>query len=480
MEVISRRIERYRLHTELSTEDRRKAGRQTFLAKDTEAQESVVVKIIRLDKAIHTADQWLDLKLFERESNILQTLDHPSLPKYKDAFETDIEGVRCFVLVQTYLEANSLETLLQSGKRFSEAEVLNIAEQLLITLSYLHSQTPSVIHRDIKPSNILIGSRSEKAHCSSDVHPGGIYLIDFGSIHTDLTKESGTITIVGSYGYIPLEQFAGQAVPASDLYSLGMTLIYLVTGTHPADIAYVNGKIQLASRVLRPSFARWLERMTHPDLDRRFNSAEQALNALQTKEQNQVGYEQLKPKDTDIVVKRERDRLRILMDRPKRCPLKLIQRSTIGIAIVLLFYIPLSVIITVLVATIFRKTIRSFVEYAFKYLSKQQTVVDIERNHGIRVGIRSKIFGKLNLERPTAPFKALDRLAYNPGYKFDRHNKESSIPPGLSVYAGTISYPIGHRWLSVTEFWWLGQELSDFLDLELETVYPVPTVTVSN
>ena len=106
------------------------------------------------------------------------------------------------MLVQTYIKAESLETLIQSGKRFSEGEVLSLAEQLLILLDYLHSHSPPVIHRDIKPSNILISSSQN------------VYLIDFGSVHTDLTKEDGTITIVGSYGYIPLEQFTGQAVPA--------------------------------------------------------------------------------------------------------------------------------------------------------------------------------------------------------------------------------------------------------------------------
>ncbi len=63
-------------------------------------------------------------------------------------------------------------------------------------------------------------------------------------MQTAVSKEEGTITIVGTYGYIPLEQFGGNTVPASDLYSLGMTLIYLITGVHPAELTQVNGRVE--------------------------------------------------------------------------------------------------------------------------------------------------------------------------------------------------------------------------------------------
>lgn len=485
MKTASYQIERYSLKEELSTENRQKAGRQTFLAIDSKTQESVVVKIIRLEQAIHTADQWVELKLLERESNVLKALDHPALPKYRDAFETEFEGARSFVLVQTYLDAVSLETLIRSGRRFSEAEVLEIAKQLLTTLIYLHVQTPPVIHRDIKPSNILIGSPNDEANDGSV----GIYLIDFGSIHTDLTKESGTITIVGSYGYIPLEQFAGQATPASDLYSLGMTLICLITGTHPADIAHVNGKIQLPGHALPPALTRWLEKMTHPDLSQRFGSAEQALDALQSKEQNQSSYQSLKPEGTTVILEREHDRIQISTDELKSC-LRKRTRRLITVIWIIALSAPLLLFIIFLLDSKLERLIMSFLYYCLKTLpgSRRQTVVEIDRKRGIRTGSRRKKQTAVKWRKWTSHFKDLDLLAYNPGYKFDSYTQGSQtisqrgggVLPELSVHAGAISYPIGHSQLSVAELWWLGQELSDFLGLELQTIYPMPIVTVSD
>ncbi|MBE9061038.1 serine/threonine-protein kinase [cf. Phormidesmis sp. LEGE 11477] len=487
MKAAIQKIERYSLQKELSTEERRRAGRQTFLAKDTSTQEPVVVKIIRIDQAVHTADQWVELKLFERESNILQTLDHPTLPRYKDAFETDIEGVRSFVLVQTYLEADSLETLLQSSKRFSEAEVLDIAKQLLTTLSYLHTQTPPVIHRDIKPSNILVGSPRSEA----DSGFGSIYLIDFGSIHTDLTKESGTITIVGSYGYIPLEQFAGRATSASDLYSLGMTLIHLVTGIHPADIAHINGKIQLP-RSLQPALAQWLEKMTHPDLNRRFDSAQQALIALQAKEHSQSRYHHLKPEDTEIVVERGRDRIQISI-KDSECNQSDLARIIIILIwlFVIFFQMPALLFIIILLDRILKRRIESFIIQLFKGLPdcwKWQVVVEIDRKRGIRIGTRRQNQTAVKWQKWASHFTDIDLLAYNPGYKFNSYTQGDQtirqsgggVLPELSVHAGELSYPIGLSQLSTAEYWWLGQELSDFIGLELQTIYPMPIVTVAD
>ncbi|MHC5829679.1 MAG: serine/threonine protein kinase, partial [Nostoc sp.] len=118
---------------------------------------------------------------------------------------------------------------LQTGRTFTEAEVKQIAKAVLEILVYLHGLYPPVIHRDIKPSNILLGDRSGNS-------VGQLYLVDFGSVQTVLATETGTRTVVGTYGYMPPEQFGGRTVAASDLYSLGATLIYLVTGTYPADL----------------------------------------------------------------------------------------------------------------------------------------------------------------------------------------------------------------------------------------------------
>jgi serine/threonine protein kinase len=111
--------------------------------------------------------------------------------------------------------------------------------------------------------------------------PRQVYLIDFGSAQTSLT--GGTITIVGTYGYMPPEQFGRRALPASDLYALGATLIYLATGQEPSELLQKDMRILFDKRVnLDRDFVDWLKRMTEPSLDLRLDSAQKALEALES------------------------------------------------------------------------------------------------------------------------------------------------------------------------------------------------------
>ena len=113
-------------------------------------------------------------------------------------------------------------------------------------------------------------------------HVPDVYLIDFGSVQNAVGKEFATRTIVGTYGYMPLEQFGDRTVPASDIYSLGATLIYLLTGTHPADLPHKHGCIQFEDVIsVSPEFTQWLKAVTEPILDMRIKSASQALAGLQ-------------------------------------------------------------------------------------------------------------------------------------------------------------------------------------------------------
>ena len=247
-----------------------KAGRETLLAKDLQTQALVIIKLVKFGTGI----DWNQIRLFEREAQILKTLSHDSIPKYRDYFELNLSNIQGFALVQDYIDAKSLEEQLQAGRRFSEAEIKQLATAILKILIDLHSQKPAVIHRDIKPSNILVTNRSGN-------HVGEVYLVDFGSVQNLAENQGGTITIVGTYGYMPPEQFGGKALAASDLYSLGATLIYAATGVHPAEIPQKDLRLQFESMVdLSSSFIPWLKQMTEPSLDRRFLLAEDALKAL--------------------------------------------------------------------------------------------------------------------------------------------------------------------------------------------------------
>ncbi len=249
---------RYKLESLLG----KQSGRRTFLAQDCQTRQQVVVKLVLFSPDF----DWQDLKLFEREAETLQSLDHPAIPKYLDSFEVEMDWGRGFALVQTYIEARSLQDWVSAGRTFSEHDLSAIAQSLLKILHYLHHRNPPVIHRDIKPSNILLTGET-------------LYLVDFGSVQ--IAHTSGTMTIVGTYGYMPPEQFGGRAQPASDLYSLGATLIYLATGRHPADLTAANLQIAFEPySTLSPAFTHWIKRLTYTDLARRTPSTTAALSQL--------------------------------------------------------------------------------------------------------------------------------------------------------------------------------------------------------
>jgi serine/threonine protein kinase len=258
--------ERYQLHQQLGNN----AGRQTWLATDIKVSPAkpVIVKLLAFSPQM----QWEEFKLFEREAQVLKNLNHPRIPNYQDYFSLDREigqGLCWFALVQDYIPGKSLQQLLDQGQHFSQEQVRSIATQVLEILIYLHGLNPPVLHRDIKPSNLIWGEDEQ------------VYLVDFGAVADPTAVEGATFTVVGTAGYAPLEQFYGKAVPASDLYALGATLIHLLTGTAPADLPQSNLRIQFQGQVsLQSSFLSWIECLTEPNLERRFSSATQALEAL--------------------------------------------------------------------------------------------------------------------------------------------------------------------------------------------------------
>ena len=250
-------------------------GRRTFLAEDAETKVLVVLKLILFGPDF----TWEDLKLFEREAETLKSLDHAAIPNYLDSFEVETALGKGFALVQTYIAAKSLQEWVTSGRRFSESDLKTLTQEILVILQYLHSRHPAVVHRDIKPSNILLGDRT--AHSI-----GSVYLVDFGSVQ--VAHHGGTMTVVGTYGYMPPEQFGGRTKPTSDLYSLGATLLYLATGQHPADFAEDSLQAAITTHLkASASFTQWIRRLIQSNAAQRTPSAEIALHDLSRLQPNQ-------------------------------------------------------------------------------------------------------------------------------------------------------------------------------------------------
>ncbi|MBE9181998.1 serine/threonine protein kinase [Oculatella sp. LEGE 06141] len=292
--------DRYRLIERLG----KSAGRQTWLAQDVTSQTQVVVKLLAFSDQV----EWDNLKLFEREAQTLKQLNHPKIPRYRDYFCID-DQILWFCLVQDYIPGVSLKERLARGKRLNEAQARQIAAEVLAILSYLHHLSPPVLHRDIKPSNLIWGDNQQ------------VYLVDFGAVQDRAAAEGATFTVVGTYGYAPLEQFGGRATAASDLYALGATLVHLLTGIAPADLPQDNARLQFVDRIYaNPGFVRWLKHLTDPNLEYRFRSAEDALAALQA---NQaaiavVDFKDIEPLSTPIQIRKAANYLAIKIPRRSR------------------------------------------------------------------------------------------------------------------------------------------------------------------
>ena len=229
----------------------------------------VAVKAVSLRQA----QDWKTLELIEREAKVLAHLNHPGIPKYLDYFHLDTDGDRQFYLIRELIAGDSLAAWVEKGWHPTEAEIKEIAGQILDILSYLHQLNPPIIHRDIKPQNIIRQA------------DGKIFLVDFGAVQ-DIYRNTISLgaTFVGTVGYMPPEQLRGKAYCASDLYSLGGTLLYLLTHRSPDELPQKRMKIDFRSRVqISPEFANWLELMLEPIFEDRFQSATQALNALANK-----------------------------------------------------------------------------------------------------------------------------------------------------------------------------------------------------
>jgi predicted Ser/Thr protein kinase len=203
---------------------------RTFLARDRTDDRAVAIKV--LDR--RAAADWKAYELFEREAAVLRSLRHHGVPEVYDLFRDVWDGAPATFLIMEYVEGVSLGQMIGEQRQLESAEVVHVFLELLGILDYLHGRVPPVLHRDIKPSNIILRPDGTPA------------LVDFGSVRrVFLDPEEAGSTVVGTYGYMPYEQYMGQASPASDLYALGATFLHLLTGRPPRDFMTSEGRIEV-------------------------------------------------------------------------------------------------------------------------------------------------------------------------------------------------------------------------------------------
>ena len=449
---------RYQLLQELAI----KGGRKTFLALDTETDTKVVIKLL-----IFNADfRWGDLKLFEREAETLKSLDHPAIPTYLDYFDVDSPTITGFALVQSHIDAPSLAEQTAAGRTFSEAEVKEIAFQILEILQYLHSRQPAVVHRDIKPSNILLGDRSGNS-------VGQVYLVDFGSVQNVAAQNNQTLTVVGTYGYMPPEQFGGRAAPASDLYSLGATLIYLVTGKHPADLPETDLKLEFEPYCnLSPGFTNWLKQITLPSLSSRLAPVEKAMAALKNADAvATTNTHNLATKPANSRTEITRDSDRILLEvapegfTPKIVPTAFFTLFWNGFMIVW-YGIALSNLLRggwlMAAFGLLHLGVGLYLIYAILFSLFGKTKLTIDRE---QIVITREVFGFCS-DRKSAPAKDIIRLELKRGHTYYDDGDRKKQKPGITIWSGTTKLNLGEtEVLTRVELEWLAAELSDWLKL---------------
>ena len=457
----------------------KKSGRRTFLTRDKTTGELVVVKLLSFSSDF----EWDDLKLFEREAKILKSLSHPAIPSYLDYFEVNLPKLKGFALVQSYISGQTLEQYIKVGRTFTESEIKQVATELLEILIYLHGMHPPVIHRDIKPSNILLGERS--AH-----HVGQVYLVDFGSVQNVLDTEAGTRTVVGTYGYMPPEQFGGRTVPTSDLYSLGATLIYLVSGNHPADLPQKDFRIQFEQVThLIPGLTRWLRWMTEPTLERRPSSALEALKALNESDlKSPLPLNMVKPVGSTIQLSQNWDHLEILIPFGSLNFLTLFNGLFVfgGLFGLVLFFGSLWLTIRGLFTINFIDVLVGLIMFCVSYYicyicGSVSTRLRFDEQ---QMTCTHELFGFKWHGFPPAPRENITKIAYIPRYVVkDSEGGDTLERARLEIWVGVKKYALSvddsaiqSEALSVirgaiqseAELEWLAHELSDWLNIPME------------
>ena len=280
----------------------------TFLAKDKSLPGDPICVIKELRPSTTTPGVLeMARKLFEREAETLGKIGHhPQIPRLLGYFEWK----KHFHLVQEYVSGSTLKQEVKKQGLFSEEQAQQFLIEILPVIDYIHTQ--EVIHRDIKPANII--RRSQDSH---------LVLIDFGAVkdqvnQTHLSGGTGetafTNISIGTSGFAPPEQMALRPVYASDIYALGVTTIFLLTGKSPNSLGYdqINGEILWRPEVdISDRFAQILEKMLEVSVRHRFQSAQELLAALKTKKTEK---KQVKPTPDDAVKTLFRDEPTVFND----------------------------------------------------------------------------------------------------------------------------------------------------------------------
>lgn len=234
-----------------------------YLAHDDFFNKTYAVKVFR---DFIPAMRETMLESMKKEYMFLEHISSKYVPR---VYESGFVKGECWGFVSDYVEGENLKSYVENNGALSADEVINIARQLCEVLSTLHQGSPTIIYRDLKPANIIYTSDAE------------IRLVDFGTARLYKENQKQDTILLGTRGYAPPEQYGGlgQTDNRTDIFSLGMTLYYLITGISPQDSVSMN---TLFDDVVDKSFllACIIEHCTELDVGNRYQDVEEIINEL--------------------------------------------------------------------------------------------------------------------------------------------------------------------------------------------------------
>lgn len=256
---------------------------RTFLSidEDKPSKPHCVIKQF-FPQAQGTSNTQKAAELFEQEAVRLDELGkHPQIPELLAHFTQDNRQY----LVQEFIDGQNLDLLLEAEGAFSESQIRDLLNSLLPVLEFIHSH--NVIHRDIKPANIILRS------------DGNLVLVDFGAAkYATGTALLKTGTTIGTPEYMAPEQFKGKAVFASDLYSLGVTCLNLLTMVSPFKLMDLSENTwvwrhYLSDNSISNELGQILDKLTENATNKRYRLAEEVLKDLHSQQEVQESNQEL-------------------------------------------------------------------------------------------------------------------------------------------------------------------------------------------
>ncbi|WP_013325123.1 serine/threonine-protein kinase [Gloeothece verrucosa] len=242
---------------------------RTFLAADNAkpSQPRCVIKQFYPDEQTNARAA---MQLFEQEAQRLKQLgEHPQIPDFYDHLEQDKHQY----IIQEFIDGQNLSQELATNGTFNQTQIKTLLKDLLPVLKFIHAG--QIIHRDIKPDNIIRSRQQEL-----------LYLVDFGAAkYATATALAQTGTVIGSAEFIAPEQLRGKATFASDIYSLGVTCIYLLTQVSPFNLFDITENVwvwkdYLVDNLVSDDLGQILDKMINNSLKERYHSVDEIMTDL--------------------------------------------------------------------------------------------------------------------------------------------------------------------------------------------------------